>query len=207
MKARNGKRLKAIPPVDPRALGLVEQPFPCANCDKPVADAQLFCVPLCRDEAKYVRYYRARIADDSFIYADIQEALKIKLAHILAGGYNARLRQLSLDLRRAVFERDNFRCRKCGGPGTEVDHVHGPSSELSNLQLLCSDCHRQKTMRSFQRISRKTHPDEWAKAVALDARVQAAKPSRFCDDEDWCRLWRTIATARRRAVAFLDLPT
>ena len=204
MKAPISKRPNAVPPVDPRALGLVRQPFPCANCDTPVTDAQLFCSQLCRDEAKYVRYYRARIADGTFINADIQEALRIRLAHILAGGYDARLRQLSLDLRRAVFERDNFRCRKCGQQGTEVDHVRGPSSELSNLQLLCSGCHREKTMRSFQRISRKSHPEEWAKAVALDARVQAAEPSRFCDDDDdWPQLWRTIASARRRAVTLL----
>lgn len=196
------ERAKPVRQVDARAASLVLPPFPCANCDEPVADARLFCQPpLCRDEAKYVRYYRARIADGSIVDDDIREALRIRLAHILAGGYDARLRQLSLEVRRAVFERDGYRCRSCGTQGTEVDHVRGSSSELSTLQLLCADCHRQKTMRSFQRISRKTHPEEWTKATALNARVRALEPTRICDDEDWSRLWRTVAAARRRALA------
>src|SRR5690349_16970443 len=137
--------------LDPPAAPLAQPPFPCANCDTPVVDARLFCGALCRDEAKYVRYYRARLADGSIVDEDIREALQVRLAHILSGGYDARLRKLPLDVRRAVFERDAFRCRSCGVQGTEVDHIRGSSSELSNLQLLCSDCHREKTMRNFQR--------------------------------------------------------
>lgn len=196
----NGRRTMPLPDVDPRATSLVQPPFPCPNCDKPVADAQLFCSLLCRDEAKYVRYYRARVADGSIVDADIRDALRIRLAHLLAGGYDARLRQLPLGVRRAVFERDNYRCRTCGDQGTEVDHVQASSNEIANLQLLCSSCHREKTMRAFQRISRTSHPEEWAKAEALRARVFTDEPPRLCDNDDWSRLWRTIATARRRAV-------
>lgn len=196
-------RNKTVVSVDSRASSLVRSPFPCPNCGAPVADARLFCAPLCRDEAKYVRYYRARIDDGTIRRADIQEALKIRLAHILLGGYAAHLRHVPTDLRRAVFERDNERCRNCGVPGTEIDHIRDSSSELANLQLLCSDCHRQKTMLSFQRISPDTHPDEWARAVALEARAEAAEPLRLCDHKDWVQLWRTVAAARRRAVASL----
>lgn len=199
--AGRSRKTTPAPPVDHRAVLLVQPPFPCANCDSPVADAKLFCRPLCRDEAKYVRYYRASIAGGSIVGPDVRDALRIRLAHILAGGYDARLRQLSLDLRRTVFERDQFRCRRCGDQGTEVDHVRGSSNNVSNLQLLCSPCHREKTMRSFQRISRKSHPAEWAKAEALRARVENDEPSRLCDGEDWSELWRTVAMVRRRAVA------
>ncbi|MDQ3279800.1 MAG: HNH endonuclease [Acidobacteriota bacterium] len=99
--------------------------------------------------------------------------------------------------------RDNGRCRSCNRPGDEVDHVRGSDNHISNLQLLCSDCHREKTMRNFERISPATHPEEWAKAVALERRAKASEPSRLCDHPDWTQLWRTIAAARRRSVAAL----
>jgi 5-methylcytosine-specific restriction endonuclease McrA len=197
------RKTTPVPAVDPRAAPLVQPPFPCANCDAPVVDAQLYCRQLCRDEAKYVRYYRASIADNSIVGPDVRDALRIRLAHLLSGGYDARLRQLSLEVRRAVFERDEFRCRRCGDQGTEVDHVRGSSNELANLQLLCSPCHREKTTRSFQRISRKSHPEEWTKAEALRARVENDEPVRLCDEEQWSQLWRTVAMARRRALALI----
>jgi hypothetical protein len=201
-----GKRLKPLPPIDPRAEHLVQPPFPCPNCDRPVPDAQLFCPPICRDEAKYVRYYRARIADRTIRHADIREALRIRLAHILAGGYDARLRQVAVVVREAVIARDNGRCRTCNRSGDEVDHIRGSGGDISNLQLLCSDCHREKTMRNFERISAATHPDEWAKADALEQRAKASEPSRLCDHPDWMQAWRTIAAARRRSVAALAPP-
>jgi hypothetical protein len=198
-----GKRAKPLSQVDPRAAALVAPPFPCPNCDAPVPDAQLFCLPLCRQEAKYVRYYRARIADRSARHADIHEALRIRLALILAGGYDERLRRIPDDIRRAVIECDNDRCRNCSGPGRDIDHIRGSSNDLSNLQLLCADCHRLKTMSNFETISPISHPEEWANAVALETRAKAIEPLRFCDHADWTQMWRTVAAARRRAVAAL----
>lgn len=53
--------------------------------------------------------------------------------------------------RRAVFERDGHRCRKCGRVGRlEVDHIvplkqGGGPWVLDNLQSLCRRCHIEKT--------------------------------------------------------------
>lgn len=77
------RKTPPLPAVDPRAALVVQPPFPCANCDAPVVDAQLYCRQLCRDEAKYVRYYRASIADDSIVDPDVRDALRIRLAHLL----------------------------------------------------------------------------------------------------------------------------
>jgi 5-methylcytosine-specific restriction endonuclease McrA len=50
-----------------------------------------------------------------------------------------------------IRERDGYRCRMCKRVVTvgEVDHIipveNGGSNDDSNLQLLCSDCHRDKT--------------------------------------------------------------
>lgn len=194
MKQRTPKSL-----VDPRAATLVAFPFPCPNCDSPVPDASLFCTELCGDEASFVRYYRARIADDTLWKPDIREAIQIKRAHILSGGYNAQARQVPDAMRQCVIERDGGKCRSCGDAGSEIDHIKGDRSILENLQLLCADCHRQKTMRNVVRISPDEHPELWAKAAALDERAMADQPSRLCDHSDWKGLWRSIRSARLHA--------
>ncbi|HKO56344.1 MAG TPA: HNH endonuclease [Thermoanaerobaculia bacterium] len=200
----SSQREKPLEPVGSRAAALVWPPFPCPNCDEPVPDARLFCSELCREEAKYVRYYRTKIDDGSIVQADIRDALRMRLAHILAGGYHARLRQVPVDVRRAVIERDGGRCRACDAPGEEIDHIRGSKNDLSNLQLLCVDCHWKKTTRRMHRISAKSHPEEWAKANALVARVQAVEPIRLCDDPSWERRSRTIQARRRRSLAFFS---
>jgi len=65
---------------------LTSFPFPCPNCDKSMNDAALFCSDLCKDEAKFVRYFRACIVDGRYGQPDVQEALRIKLPLFLVGG-------------------------------------------------------------------------------------------------------------------------
>ena len=52
-------------------------------------------------------------------------------------------------LKRLVFERDEYRCVKCGGHlNLSIDHIHpfskGGSDEESNLQTLCRSCNSSK---------------------------------------------------------------
>lgn len=51
--------------------------------------------------------------------------------------------------RARVIRRDGKLCVRCGRAGTHVDHIvrvaDGGSWEIDNLQLLCEECHRQKT--------------------------------------------------------------
>lgn len=58
-----------------------------------------------------------------------------------------------LRLRAACFERDGFRCRRCGrsadmGAVLQADHVvprsHGGADVLENLQTLCYECNQGK---------------------------------------------------------------
>lgn len=127
--------------------------------------------------------------------------MTIRLAQILAGGYDERVRKLPQETRRLVFERD--RCRKCGLPGTKIDYISGPSPELENHQLLCFDCHRDKTMQSLRVTSPDEDPEMWAKADALDQRVKSFDPVRICDSPDWNAMWRSVLSARRQAVEVL----
>jgi len=56
-------------------------------------------------------------------------------------------------IRRAVLERDGYRCVQCGGPGAlEVDHVvriedGGAPLDMANMQTLCRAHHLEKTAR------------------------------------------------------------
>ena len=65
-----------------------------------------------------------------------------------------------LAVRRAVFERDGWRCVACGRPGAlECDHVTPLQREpgqdpwdWNGLQTLCRDCHIKKTRRENARV-------------------------------------------------------
>lgn len=56
--------------------------------------------------------------------------------------------------------REEPNCR-CGRRASEVDHIipkaEGGTNERSNLQALCSVCHRTKTMTEAARGSRRAH--------------------------------------------------
>ena len=54
------------------------------------------------------------------------------------------------DLRREVLDAANWRCARCGAYGNEVDHViplhkGGAPRDRDNLQVLCGECHGEKT--------------------------------------------------------------
>ena len=181
-----------MPPVTQTFKMLSSPRFPCPNCARPIGKPLLFCSDVCKDEAKFVRYFRACIKDRGYEQEEVQEALRIRLAHILAGGYNERLRQIPRAVRDAVIARDAGRCRSCNGPANQIDHIRGSSNGLENLQMLCTKCHNDKTTAGFVTISPKTHSEEWAKHEALLARVHSPKTIRFCDRSDWSKQWRAL---------------
>jgi hypothetical protein len=177
---------------------LAQRPFPCPNCSVTFDDVRrAFCSDLCTDEAALVRYVRRCKADGHDEDPKVKEAITIKLAHILNGGYNEAARRLPKSVRRLVIERDGGRCQTCGEPGTEIDHINGSSSALTNLQLLCDTCHNKKTVAGFKRI---TDPKKLAKAQELRTRAEAPEPLLLCDDyKHWDNLWKELRRKRREA--------
>lgn len=79
--------------------------------------------------------------------------------------------------------------------GVEIDHIDGSSADLSNLQLLCSDCHRTKAEHLVP-----TSPEQRALLLALMvSRVIPDEPTLLGDDEvNWETSWRTLKKARRQ---------
>lgn len=178
-------------------------PDRCANCFEPLPDSDkhrpwLFCSVLCQDTAGTVRYWRATSRDGRF-EADpsVRLAISTRLAHMLAGGYNAAGRRIPADVRVLVIERDRV-CVKCGNPGEEIDHIDGDSGDPENLQLLCRDCHHQKTASHMVLAT----TDQSARVfVILISRVIPDTPAQMCDDEfNWQRAWLQL---RRERIARL----
>ena len=65
-------------------------------------------------------------------------------------GYGSRWQKI----RKLILQRDNHLCQQCKKvglttPANEVDHIvskaRGGTDNPSNLQAICSDCHRTKT--------------------------------------------------------------
>ena len=169
----------------------------CFNCQNPIEGGRprLFCSELCQQEAALVRYVRRCRADGRIEQPDVLEALEVRFAMVLGGGYPERARTVPDAIRRQVAERDGGLCANCGEPGDEVDHIDGSSNDLENLRLLCHDCHMQRTQDSLEIIG-PDHPLYEAVAEQrrrLDARIEATNPLVACDDPDeWTRSYRTI---------------
>lgn len=74
-------------------------------------------------------------------------------------------------LRLVILKRDKHLCQYCLAkgypvPGNEVDHIvpksKGGSDDPANLQVLCSPCHRDKTIRDKgYRVRPRIGPDGW----------------------------------------------
>ena len=69
--------------------------------------------------------------------------------------------------RRACFDRDDWRCRRCGKPGKLEAHHPVPLSEggdpyvLDNLETVCKECHKA----SHRRL-RTDGEQSWAALIA-----------------------------------------
>lgn len=87
-----------------------------------------------------------------------------------ARGYGAAWDRIRL----VALQRDNHLCQPCRSKGRvtlarEVDHIEpkhkGGTDDLSNLQSICTDCHRDKTSREAAEAQGRTPP----KRVEFDA--------------------------------------
>lgn len=179
--------------------------FWCVNCDKifPVSKrAKLYCSLRCQQDAHLIRYYRACVRDGRIDDPKVREAIIIRLgfANSKKGYYDLNARQLPTELRNKIIERDKGLCRKCGRSGNEIDHIAGDSQDLENLQLLCHECHMEKSLSML----RKLNPEDEGYSEAKERsdkiwlRMNAVSPERACDNsENWDAFRKQIESEQR----------
>jgi len=171
----------------------------CANCDAPASVASpLYCSELCKQTAKMIRYTRNKFSEGRSDEPDVMEAIEMKMASVLGGGYPAKARQVSVQLRRTIMERDKSTCRLCESPATEIDHIVGSSNDPRNLRALCKPCNMKLAQAKFG----PTDADGEQKAAVIWRRIYAHTPERLCDDEKvWISLWRKLNGQALNAIA------
>jgi hypothetical protein len=178
--------LNAFPVPPRRKTGKPRlQPHPCANCARQVVSVttrRTYCSDLCSQVASWIRYFQRAKTDGRIALPDVHEAVAIKLAHIAAGDYAESERELPPELREQIKTRDGGVCRTCGAPGTDIDHISGPSPDPTNLQLLCRECHNAKTQRAMvvaePSVVASVHRPIQLRAVEVPHRQP-------CDSTDW----------------------
>jgi len=179
---------------------ITRKSFECYNCGKRFRKPRLFCSDLCRQEAKLVRYVRSCQKDGRINQEDVIEAIQIKFAHILSGGYPAKNRYLSQSIRTRVIEQAKGLCQLCGEQGTEIDHIDGDSNDLDNLQLLCHKCHLKKTKSHLKELTSASpgYEEKIKKQNDLIERIESIFPLKICDDEiKWQKEWKSLYIERK----------
>lgn|GEM_PF-2189132 len=174
----------------------------CLNCDDAgVTIAKpLYCSEMCQQMAGTIRYVRACRRDGRIFRPDVKEAIQMRVAQTVAGGYPTKDRRIPDDLRRTVMEGANGQCQKCGrdfDPDdadaiATIQHMDGSSSEPSNLQAWCRRCNMADAQSRFVRIADGS-PE--SRAIAeMKTRWESTVPLRPCDDDErWKDVWQKMA--------------
>lgn len=197
------KKTPALSLAEQRTFFLNEEkpPFTCVNCGRKNNDGRLYCNEVCQQEAEIIRYARRARLDGRINDPDVQEAIKIKIAIVLGGGYGEEARVLSQQQRAEVIARYDGLCAKCREAGNIVDHINGSSDSPENLQLLCAKCHNEKTLSHCEPIANsKEAPRVTAHAARIQKRIESEEPLKLCDLSEWSAVWRTIKARRRKSI-------
>lgn len=185
---------------------LISINFSCVNCNMVFVVSEraiLYCSPRCQQDAKLVRYFRSCLKDGRINDPLVRKAIQTRIgfANTEKGYYDEKARSLSVVLRKKVLERDKGLCRNCGAVGSEIDHINGNSNDIDNLQLLCNDCHTEKTQAGIIHITLE-HPryeEIQTRNDELRSRINAPIPLRLCDDElKWNETYQQIMAGQRQ---------
>jgi 5-methylcytosine-specific restriction endonuclease McrA len=185
----------------------------CANCDSEEVNisSPLFCSSQCRDAAKLVRYVRAKRADGTYKRADIAEAIQMKLAMVLGGGYRERELTVSPEIRKSVLEEARGMCQQCGrrfnlkDPDAvpTIQHLHGDSNDLSNLKAFCRRCNMSDAQSRFRVVVPGSPQAEMA--ADLRRRWSSPEPIRLCDDHlTWNARWRELRSHSKHVLMLAE---
>ena len=170
----------------------------CVECGAAIIltnRAKLYCSDVCHQTLKLIHYGRAVVADGR-IGRDptIAEAIQMRIAQILGGGYHEGLRRVPPALRAQIFERDGGMCVLCGAPASQIDHIAGDANTPENLRAACGACNLGMAQAHLVPAS----PKKAAVAEQLIQRIFAPAPLFPRDDEvAWPATYSRLVAARR----------
>ena len=193
------------------------EPGQCVNCDSIAVTVKspLYCSAQCRQAAKLVRYVRTKRQEGIEHRPDIKEAIRIRLAMVLGGGYPEGERRVSPETRSFVFERAGGRCESCGraldvdrstgdpDAVATIQHVAGNSNDPSNLKAFCRRCNIADAESRFVPVE----PGSPAEKLGMELTIRCSvpEPLRICDDEvRWKNEWRRCASEARELLRLLE---
>jgi 5-methylcytosine-specific restriction endonuclease McrA len=169
----------------------------CIECGKTIrldGYPRLYCSDRCRQVLKLVHYGRRVFRDGRIEDPLVLEAIQMRIAHILGGGYHQTERRLSPGIRRAVLARDHGVCQICGQPATDIDHIAGDSADLGNLRALCRSCNMAEAQAQFLPATLQMSRE----ADQLMERIQADEPIFERDNEHgWDARYRQMRLDQR----------
>ncbi|HLO97931.1 MAG TPA: hypothetical protein VK171_04990 [Fimbriimonas sp.] len=166
----------------------------CPNCDGRVERlASPYCSEKCRDQAAFVRQFRAALASGSIMEAEKQIVFGERLWWLLGGGLPLRESQILESSRRQIIKLCMGLCDFCGAPMTKIENYGSGCNRPLHLRASCDDCSRTKSYTDAE-FSRS------APVVRLlgdlSERVFAPNALRPCDDPiSWD--WRAYVAQRR----------
>lgn len=190
------------------AAAALWQYLACLNCGNTVSAPRkpwsLYCSAYCQFFAEAVRYRRKVERDGRWLRSDIQEAVAIQQALLFTGHTRSAAdqsrRPLTKAERASVFGRRRNDCADCGEPATDIDHIDPYAGNgLDNLQPLCQQCHRIKTLSSRAPLPSDdpAFPGREAAEKIYRRRTKAKRPILPCDDDvNWTSSWLAIQRAR-----------
>jgi hypothetical protein len=117
---------------------------------------------------------------------------------VRAGGYPTRKRTVPYDVRAFVFKRDGGKCRVCGAPGSEIDHLRD-SNDPKDLRPNCKTCNGEAMAARVVRIDDPTIIEKIiAQNSRLAQRIAADQPLRVCDNEVECKTHGDASREQRK---------
>lgn len=200
---------------------------PCASieCQNEHTRRSPFCSDFCRAAPEFVRMCRKWITNlDKQADPGYDDAFYMALSKLTEGylaeyhgvdGWRRKNPRPPDSVIAYVRERDNNTCQRCSKPGDEIDHIHGPSVDPENLQILCRDCNLAKAAERMKLASPMNRLILSGFIKTLAKRIEATTPLSSCDDEqNWGSVWRkwpdipaVVYSPQVASMGFADIQT
>lgn len=170
----------------------------CPHCGAPADSlSSPYCSAACRDQAAFVRQFRAAIASGLILTAEKQTVFGERLWWLLGGGLPMRESRIPESAKRQVVRRSEGKCEFCGSVMSGIENFGSGCNRPLHLRAVCDSCSKTKAFgdAAFIQSEAVTHI-----LSDLAPRVSAAAPVRLCDDpEKWD--WRAFIARRRSGSA------